>query len=432
MLGYNLYLALLQLRRHRALTAMLVLTIGLGVGATITMLTVIHVLSRNPLPVRGASLFYPQIDSRPDGWPADGPDPDINLTWVDAANLLAAKRATHQAAMAGGSLLLSTGRPDTLPKLESGRFVTPDFFPMFGVPLLRGHAWSAQDEANGAHVMVISAALSRALFGSLDTVGKVVQAQDAEFTITGVSDDWAPKPLFYNDVGARSFSDGDQFFIPLHSAVAMNLDSSSNRVCWGNESTPSPTSDHCTWLQFWVQLRPDQVASYRTFLVNYRNQQRDLGRFGAKGTTHLYGLAAWLKHLNLVPRDVWMQFSLAACFYVVCLVNIVSLLLTKFLGRAQEVSIRRSLGARRKDVFLQFTSEASLMGAMGGLLGVLFAQLGLAVVHSRPDDYAKVAQTDVAMLCVTLALAVAGSILAAAVPAWRASSIAPALHLKGG
>ncbi len=411
---------------------MLVLAIGLGVGATMTMFTVIHVLSRDPLPIIGESLFYPQIDSRPDNWHADGADPNLNLTWVDASNLLAANKATRQAAMAGGSLLLDADQGQALPRLESGRYVTPDFFKMFGVPLRRGRTWSAQEEAESAHVMVISAALSQALFGSLDTVGKTIRAQDSEFRVIGVSQDWAPRPLFYNDVGARSFSDEDKFFIPLHSAVALNFDSSSNRVCWGNEPIPSPTSDHCSWLQFWVQLRPEQVSGYQSFLINYRNQQRDLGRFGSKGTGHLYPLMQWLKHMNLVPRDVWMQFALAACFFVVCLVNIVSLLFTKFMGRATEVSIRRSLGAQRKEVFLQFTTEASLIGAMGGILGVVFAQLGLAVVRSRPDDYVKVAHTDASMLLATLILAVLGSVLAGAVPAWRASSIVPAIYLKDG
>jgi putative ABC transport system permease protein len=409
---------------------MLVLAIGLGVGATMTMTTVVHVLSRDPLPGRSASLFYTQIDSRPDDWHGDGPDPNLNLTWIDASNLLKAGRAARQAAMAGGQLLVGTNDSTALPRLESGHYVTPDFFAMFGVPLIAGRAWGASEEAGAARVVVINVELSRTLFGNASSIGKPVRIQDADFIVVGVTDRWEPRPRFYNDTGSRAFSDKDNFFIPLNTAVDLKFDSTANRVCWGSDQTHTLTSDYCTWLQFWVQLRPEQVQPYERFLVNYQHMQRDAGRFGTKGSARLYKLTSWLKRQDLVPRDVWMQLALAASFFAVCLINIVSLLLTKFMGRSQEVGIRRSLGAQRRDVFLQFTTEASLIGAMGGVLGIVFTQLGLAVVRSRPDGYAKLAHTDMPMLLATLALAVLGSVLAGTLPAWRASSIAPALHLK--
>lgn len=432
MYRYSLYLALLQLRSHRILTAIIAIAIGVGVGSTMTMFTVIHVLSRDPLPGRSHTLFYPQLDSRPDNWHGDGPDPSLNLTWIDASNLLAAARAERQAAMAGGSLLLSAESSMALPSLMQGRYVTPDFFGMFGVPMHAGRTWNAREEADRARVMVISSSLSRQLFGATDSIGKLVHTHDATFMVIGVIEDWAPRPLFYNDVGGKAFGDADSFFIPLHTAVDMKLDTSSNRVCWGSDNDPDLTSDHCTWLQFWVQLQPNQVADYRNFIAEYQRQQQDAGRFGHKGAGHLYRLDAWLRRQDLVPRDVWLQFLLAGCFFVVCLVNIVSLLLTKFMGRASEVSVRRSLGARRRDIFVQFTMEASLIGSLGGLVGLALSQVGLTVVRSRPDAYAKMAHTDPGMLAITLAIAVIGSMLAGAIPAWRAASVMPSLHLKEG
>lgn len=430
---YNLRLALLQLKSHRMLTAIIAIAIGLGVGSTMTMFTVIHVLSRDPLPGRSQSLFYPQLDSRPDDWRGgDGPDPSQNLTWIDASNLLAAGHAERQAAMAGGSLLLNAESSTALPGLAQGRYVTPDFFAMFGVPLHAGRFWSAREEMDRARVIVIDTTLSRQLFGTAESVGKQVHAQDTSFMVIGVVDDWAPRPLFYNDVGGKSFGDADAFFMPLHTAVDMVLDTTSNRVCWGTDQNPGLTADRCTWLQFWVELQPGQVAGYRDFLANYQSEQQRVGRFGHRGRADLYRLDAWLKRQDLVPRDVWLQFLLAGCFYLVCLVNIVSLLLTKFMGRAPEVSVRRSLGAPRHAIFVQFTTEASLIGSLGGLVGLALSQVGLDIVRSRPDAYAKMAHTDVSMLLVTLLVAVVGSMLAGAIPAWRAASVAPSLYLKEG
>jgi putative ABC transport system permease protein len=141
-------------------------------------------------------------------------------------------------------------------------------------------------------------------------------------------------------------------------------------------------------------------------------------------------LMAWLSQRDLVPSDVRMQLWLALGFLLVCMINIVALLLAKFLRRSGEVSVRRALGARRSDIFLQFGIESALIGVAGGLLGLIIAQIGLWSVRHRPDDYAQLAYMDSPMLASTLILAIAASVLAGLLPAWRACHIAPALQLK--
>ena len=80
MFGYYLKLALRSFKRNKALTALMVLAIALGIGASMTTLTVFHVLSGDPLPERSATLFYVQMEPESmDGftpgeepeWPAD-------------------------------------------------------------------------------------------------------------------------------------------------------------------------------------------------------------------------------------------------------------------------------------------------------------------------------------------------------------------------
>ncbi|HXD37659.1 MAG TPA: FtsX-like permease family protein [Rhodanobacter sp.] len=112
------------------------------------------------------------------------------------------------------------------------------------------------------------------------------------------------------------------------------------------------------------------------------------------------------------------------------MVNIVALLLAKFLRRSGEISVRRALGAKRRDIFLQLGIESAAIGVAGGVLGLLIAQLGLWSIRQRPDDYAHLAQMDMPMLLGTFALAVAASLLAGLLPAWRACRVTPALQLK--
>ena len=64
MLGYYLDLALRSLKRTPILTGLMVLAIALGIGASMTTLTVLRVLSGNPIPGKSSTLYYPQVDPR--------------------------------------------------------------------------------------------------------------------------------------------------------------------------------------------------------------------------------------------------------------------------------------------------------------------------------------------------------------------------------
>jgi putative ABC transport system permease protein len=340
------------------LTALMVLAIGLGIGASMTMVTVLHVMTDDPLPGRSGQLYVPHLDPTPLNYThtGDGPDPTNNLTWPDAMALLKAHKATRQAAMAGGSLLVRPTQAGTQPFEVDGRFATADFFAMFGVPFERGQGWSAADDAARARVVVLGDALATKLFGSADGIGQTVHLGDNDYRVIGVTADWQPKPMFYADASSQHYSDDDQFFLPLSVAVDQKLPTNGNQSSWTKDADHDVmTRDGMTWLQFWVQLdSPAQAANYARFLADYSAQQKAAGRFERAPTSaKLYGLMDWLAHENLVPDDVRLQLWLAFGFLLVCMVNIVALLLAKFLRRSNEISVRRALGAQRRDIFVQ-------------------------------------------------------------------------------
>lgn len=435
MFGYYLDLALRSLRRTPVLTSLMVLAIGLGIGASMTMLTVLHVMTDDPLPGRSAQLYTPHLDPLPLNYKqgGDGPDASDDLTWPDAMALLKAHRAVRQAAMAGGSLLLRPAHVGLRPFYVDGRYATADFFPMFGVPFLQGNAWGAADDAASAQVVVLADSLARKLFGADDAVGHMVRLGEHDYRVTGVTKDWQPSPMFYADTSTKRYGDGDKFFLPLSTAVTQQLDVNGNFSGWGEDRAETRmVSPTVSWLQFWVQLdNTAQVAAYHQYLVDYSAQQKALGRFQRQPTSaKLYGLMGWLAHQNLVPNDVRLQLWLALGFLFVCMLNIVALLLAKFLRRSGEISVRRALGAKRRDIFMQLGIESALIGVAGGVLGLAIAQLGLWSIRQRPDDYAKLAQMDVPMLLGTLVLAVLASVMAGLLPAWRACRVPPALQLK--
>lgn len=430
MFAYYLNLALRSLKCSPVLTGLMVLAIGLGIGASMTMITVLHVMSGDPLPGHSAQLYYPRIDPQPLGRGANNPHSGDNLTWPDAQNLLLANRAERQAAMSAGSAAVYPVSGDGQPFFVPGHYVTADFFPMFDVPFRAGGGWTREQDQQRARVVVLSADLKRKLFGDAPALGRTVHLQDTDFRVIGVLGAWHPQPKFYADLDHGAFDKDDQFFLPLQTALDLSLAFRGQLSCWGSGGDSRKGPD-CTWLQFWVQLAtPAKAQAYQQFLDDYWRQQQDHGRFSRPVDAKLYGLMSWLAYKGVVPGDVRMQLWLAVGFLLVCMVNIVALLLAKFLRRSGEISVRRAMGARIRDIFAQFAIESALVGVAGGLLGLVVAQFGLWSVRQRPDAYAKLAHMDMPMLFGTLALAIAASVLAGLLPAWRACRVPPALQLK--
>lgn len=429
MFQYYLQLALRSFWRNKALTALIVLAIGIGIGASMTMLTVLHVMSGDPLPGRSAKLFYPHLDPAPANFGGSGFDPGKEFTWPDAMNLLRAHRAVRQAATAGGRVAVS---PDGDRKsfFSTGRYVTAEFFAMFAAPFVAGNGWTARADVDRVRMVVLNGELARKLFGSATAaIGQTLRLQGREFSVIGVLRDWHPEPLFYGGAsGDWAFKSDDHFFLPLQTAMALKLPITGSEACWGPSSR---TGDTCSWLQFWVELdTPSQATAYRRFLGDYWLDQKAHGRFPQNVPPELHGLMRRLQALRLVPSDVKLQVWLAIGFLVVCLFNTVGLMLAKFLRRGGEVSVRRAMGATRREIFVQLGVEAALLGLAGGVLGLLVTWFGLWLVRQRPDAYARLAHLDSVMVLGVFMLAVVASVLAGLLPAWRACRIPPALQLK--
>jgi len=135
MFAYYLELALRSLKRNKVLTTLMVLALGLGIGACITTLTVLKLLSGDPLPQKSAHLFYPQVDPfSMDGYVEGETKPQTTMTYTDAMNLLHARKATHQAVMAMTGAKIAPPRANTHPFYSDGVMTTSDFFGMFDAP----------------------------------------------------------------------------------------------------------------------------------------------------------------------------------------------------------------------------------------------------------------------------------------------------------
>ncbi len=440
MFGYYVDLAVRSLRRNTVLTALMVLAIAVGIGASMTTLTVMHVLSGDPLPGKSANIYYPQVDPTPNdaNWRRKNPLPMMD--YHSAVDLWKAHRADRQALVVDSAVKVRA--PDThLPTLMLAMTsTTSDFFAMFNVPFRYGSAWTPADDEGRAHVAVISSDLNDRLFGGRNSVGKTLILHGNDVRIVGVLAPWRPSPRFYSVVGgigddgqgALPYARAEDVFTPFFSGLQINAGNFEQFTCWGNgpEKPGYLENAPCVWVALWVELgTPAKASAYRDFIAHYAQQQKALGRFG-QTDTRMLDLMQWLDVEQVIPSDTRLQMWLAFAFLAICLFNTVGLLLAKFLRRSGEIGVRRALGATRGTVFVQCLTEAGLIGVLGGLGGWLLTLLGLALVRGQQTPYADLVHMDVSMFAMTFALAVMVSLIAGALPALRASRIAPALQLK--
>ena len=431
MFGYYLNLAVRSFKRNKALTALMVLAIALGIGASMTTLTVFHVLSGDPIPAKSDRLFYVQLDPESMRGFRPGEEPARQMTRFDSEALLKQKRGLRQTLMSGGNVVLSSDKPGSSPQLVDARYAASDFFPMFDVPLRYGRGWTAGEDEAKARVAVISRELNDKQFGGADSTGKTLRIDGNDFRVVGVLDAWRLVPRFY-DLYSDNYGETEGVFLPFSTSRELKMGTQGSTDCWDDTGGDSRALNApCTWVQYWVELESaGKAGDYRNYLVNYSNQQRAAGRFERPANVRLRNVVELLEFNKIVPGDVRLQLWLALGFLLVCLVNTVGLLLAKFLRRSGEIGVRRALGASRGQIFLQCLVEAGAVGVVGGVLGIGLALLGLYAVRQQPVDYAQLAHLDGSMLLLALGLTLFASLAAGFLPAWRAMQVTPAIQLK--
>ena len=433
MLAHEFELAWRSLRRNRVLTLLMVLAIGLGIGAAMTTLTVVHVLGADPLPGRSDNLYIVHLDPLEQRGYVPGEEPGDQLTRTDAEALLRERRAQRQAMMTSGRVAVEPADATQTPFHTESRYTSADFFAMFGVPFRSGAGWSAADDDARARVAVISGRLSDQVFGAgVDPVGRTLRIGGADFRVVGVLAPWRPVPHFY-DLYAGKYAEAENVYLPFSTSRELKLERAGTLNCWGARPKPDLTAlgVDCVWIQYWVQLDgADAARAYRAYLDDYSARQQAAGRFERPPNPRLYGVMEYLDRQGVVPHDVRLQAWLAFGFLGVCLLDTVGLLLAKCLRRSGEIGVRRALGASRRHIFLQFLVEAGLVGVAGGVVGLGLAWVGLWAVRHNGEDFAPLATLDLTMLATTFALALLASLAAGVLPAWRACQVAPALQLK--
>ena len=376
----SLRIALRSLRRTPGFTAVVVLTLAIGIGATAAIFSVVDAVLINPLP-------YPTADRLEMIW-VTNPQQEIEKDVTSYPNFTdwQAQATTFEAmaAMFGANLTL-TGAGE--PRLVPGERVTGRFFDLFGMPALHGRTLQEADTQPGREfVLVLSHTLWREHFGADEAVvGRTVSVNARPYEIVGVM---------------------PHEFSAIHTAQA-----------WVPLSPSGPfaqlTADRGPqWLEVIGLVKrgtPREAAQSEMSTIMGRLAEQYPGPNGGRGI-----LLEPLKETavgNVRPTLLLLAAAVVLVLLIVC-ANVAGLLVARQSARQREIAVRVAIGAGRGHLIRQLLAESVLLGIAGAVAGIGLAAWGLdALLAARPANLPRAAEIHLSIE--TLIFAIAVSLLAA-------------------
>jgi putative ABC transport system permease protein len=434
MLTYHLKTAVVSLRRNPVISALLVAAIALGICVSTSFVTLRHLYTQDPLPGKTDKVFYVKLDTWGNS-PFNDEDPSElpnQVTYRDARGLGRSPVPARQTATFITQYFVHPDPKVARPFQADVRLTFNNLFDMFDMPFRYGGPWSEEADKKPEQVVVIDHETNQKLFGGANSVGKMVRIEERNFRVVGVLAPWRPAfrwfELYRNPTGSP-----EPLYIPFNFIEPLEIWSTGNNSGWKGD-TINNHKDYLNseriWLQYWVEL-PDANAqqAYRAWLDGYVAEQKKLGRF-ARSTKHsIETIPVIIEKAKFIPESVRTMSIVSLLFLAVCSVNLIGILLGKFLARIPEVSVRRALGASRAQVFWQHLIECEVIGVAGGAIGILLS-LGLIEVLSKFVYSGEALRLDGEMLLVAGLLSLVAGAVAGIYPAWRVCSVPPAMQLK--
>ena len=390
----DLFYAFRRLRRSPGFTAVAVLTLALGVGATTAIFGALYPILIEPLPYAHAGRITMLVETYQDGSRSGG-------TYGMYRGLVERARSFDALAVfkPWGPAVIGADRPEIL----SGQRVSASYFTVLGVPPALGRDFqAADDQADGPQVAIISHALwQRRFAGESGVVGRTITLDGTPFTVIGVlpaafrnvlapsAEVWAP--LQYDMTQGRAW--GHHLRTVGRLVAGMDLDQATREV--------------------------DQLAQ-----AVIREQRPET-----------YGRGMRLVALPLrdeVTRGVRpvLLAILGAVLLVLAIacVNVTNLLLARGVQRRGEFALRAALGASQGRMVRQLLIESLLLALVGGAAGVAVAVFGVrAVVALAPAALPRVDAIGIHGVVLAFAFGITTLVGLAfgAIPAWQAAHSDP-------
>lgn len=399
----DLRFGLRMLRKNPGFTIIAVVTLALGIGANTAIFSVVNVVLFRPLPIPDSDRVVALHDHLP----------AANLPRVGVSAPQFRDYSAYTNVFESTALLrdknfnLATGGRT---QVSRAKRVTASLFPLLGIRPVLGRTFiSAEDMNPNAHVTVLSTSLWEALFGGDPrALGKSVWLDGIQYRIIGI----LPPSMARVDPVSRLW-------------VPMGL-------------TPKDFAEDNRWtvvFEMLARLRPGvsikQASAVMTVEAERVKAATSASPINRKFAGVLKGFAIQIRTLNdelvgNVRQPLYLLFGAVLFVLLIACANIANLLLARGTARAHEIAIRAAIGAERRRIVAQLLTEALLLACFGGVLGLLFAYLGIRLlVRNAPASIPGIGALGVnpTVLGFALAVSVIAGVLFGMVPAVQAGKI---------
>jgi putative ABC transport system permease protein len=405
--------ALRQMRAAPGFTAVVALTLALGIGANSAIFALADAVLLRPLPyANGDRLVF--IDEH---GPQQGGRSRIELLnfdeWTAQNRTFETMAAIWIPAAGGGPTLLGT---DGTPEMLSSQTVTPQYFDVFGVTPILGRTFRPDDPASQPDAVVLSESFWRRRFaGDPSIIGRAISFEEGRaLTVIGiVPAEFQFRPEIFRDDNVT--------------AKPVSLWALLPRPRQGAEGAARGQCGVCRFLQVVGRLKPGtSIDAARADLTGLAETLA-----ARTGTRSPRRITMTSMHELLIGRELRLTsilfLGVVGFVLLLCCANVANLVLARAAGRTRELAVRATLGAGRRRIITQLLTESLMLAAAGGVLGL---GLGAAILSAAPtllpaELLPSVIEFGVDGRVVAFCVAMTGlsGVLFGLAPAWQASGL---------
>jgi len=409
-----------------------VLTLGLGIGATTSIFTLVHAVLLKSLPVVNPSeLVRLGRETRCCYWAGYDQDKEFSLASYDLYKYFRdnTKEFAGLAAFSASTHLLGVRRAGATEPAQSypGEFVSGDYFATFGIPAYAGRLLTGADDRPGAaEVAVMSYRLWQQKFGSdWSVIGGAFTLDNTPFTIVGVT-----PPGFFGDTLRNNPPD---FFIPLNTSLVAD-DLHDQGLAWLDLiGRVKPAAARAS-------IEAEMRVELKQWLLSHWGDMKANARANLPGQTlYLSPGGAGITSMR-EQYEHWLRILMTVTGFVLLIVyaNVANLMLVRGMERRRQTSLSIALGARTARVVGQPLIESILLSLCGGAagLGIAFAGTSLILRFAFPSlrGMAEIPispSPSLAVLLFALGISVIAGSASGMIPAWMATRVDPIEALRG-
>jgi len=393
----NLRYALRMLRKNPGLTAAMIFTLALGIGATTAIYTVVYATLIAPMP-------YPHPDqlvmvwSKIQGFRNVVAAQDF-LDWQQQSKSFEGLKAFT------GTSFNMAGKQE--PEMVPAQMTTPGMYSMLGNRFILGRDFVADEGTEGNdHEAILMNKLWKRLGSDPNIIGKQIMLDQKPYTVVGVL---AP---------GQADRLNQDLVVPL-------------------VFSPQQKNHDFHWLLVMGRLKDG---------VTIQQAQADMNAVTAHiAQANPRSNKGWGARVDPLQNDflgdnvkltLWLLLGAVGCVLLIACVNVANLLLAKGTSRQREIAVRSAVGATRRTIFLQFIAESLVLACFGGAVGIGVGYAMLRGFIAAMPNNALPSEANLTLslpvLVVTIAATTLAGLLFGCAPAWYASRLDPAETLKEG